>query len=203
MSNLALIFAVLSLSISILGGIPNAFSSTPGAGTSESIDNIDNYTSADTSNNTANIDNYTSVGFTISSQDTFSDKASYATDYFVMVNNTELLCPSNDCTFELQDGEFRESMIDYSYILDGTLKVTVPFSDGSSITHNYDVYGTLDRVSSKQQDGVTVEENIQGEINIDPTQASMNLDPQYKMYSWGLVNPVDSFVSMLGIKTEQ
>lgn len=97
------------------------------------------------------------------------------------------MCESDSCTFTLDDAEFRENSASYAYVLEGILKVGTELPDGSTETDNYELWGSMDRIKTIERADGTILENVVGDIDIDRTQATFNLDPEYEILVSGNV----------------
>lgn len=101
------------------------------------------------------------ITVTLGEEDTnrFSGLSEYEVDDFKLTvkpgtQAARELCPSAtnpniDCTFVLNDAEFRENSAEYAWVLEGLLRIQKQSGQGTT-TNNYELWGSLNRISENK-----------------------------------------------------
>lgn len=87
------------------------------------------------------------------------------TDYTIQFSNNSAICPSNDCKFVLNTGEFSPSMlVTGGYLFTGRLKVSEP-----SESKFYEVFGDFDLIKENTTRN-TITKLYKGSLDLNTDQ---------------------------------
>ena len=89
-------------------------------------------------------------------------------------NNTEEFCPSNNCEYDIEDGEFRTNSFTGGYVLEGKLKSTVSEGDTKK-SKFYNIYGDLVKAGSEETPSGIIE-ILEGDIGF----GEITFDPEFQ-----------------------
>ena len=92
----------------------------------------------------------------------------------INVNNSQELCPTGNCEYNIEDGEFRPNSYSGGYILEGKLKSTVTEGDTKN-SKFFLIQADLDKVGSEETPS-KLTELLEGEIGFGGT----TFDPDFE-----------------------
>ncbi len=92
-----------------------------------------------------------------------SNDGYYEVDSFQMTaNNAQELCPTNNCQYDIENGEFKPNSFTGGYVFDGQLKVSVTEGDSTS-SKFHEMRADLDKSGSEETPSRTTE-TLEGDI---------------------------------------
>lgn len=86
-------------------------------------------------------------------------------EFTMALPGVTLVCPSNNCSYELEDGEFRKNTFSGVWMLQGDLKVGQQ-QEGGIENSIYDLRADLDRMSSFESNDGSVTERLFGGLEM-------------------------------------
>ncbi len=93
-----------------------------------------------------------------------------------IANDTEEFCPSNNCEYEIENGEVRPDSFTGGYVFDGNLKVTITEGDAKN-SKFYNMRADLEKAGSEETPS-KLTEIIEGEIGFGGTIIDPDIEYQ-------------------------
>lgn len=86
-------------------------------------------------------------------------------DFVMTLPSANLICPTNNCSYELENGEFRKNTFNGFWMLQGELKVGQQ-QEGGTENSIFDLRADLNRISSFESNDGVVTERLFGGLEI-------------------------------------